>query len=542
MSVSNDHYVKNNLDVTGNISVLGIVDGRDIASDGIAQDSHIDNDEKHRLINDLSTSTTELWSSNKITDLLDTKVDLSTKNVAYGYAGLDGNNVIPNIHIPPLALTKPILYDNLTDRDADVANVEMGDVAIVVDVQKSYIYSGSGYIELVTTGSISSINGKSGGSVQINTVDIPEVTNLYYTETRVSANTDLVSNTNRITSLESFVHTWYESESQETCDEVFPSSINEITSTSQGTSFTPISGTYRCTLNTQFELTKGGTIISRVPAAINNTIDQLNVLTYVAHAAAYGAGEVLTAGNYYIAGATTHTGILEFDAQNDSDALFIIKCGAAHAVEVNASYILSNGAKSSNIIWYVVGALSVGANVTIRGTFIGDAAVGIGTNCILDGRLFTTNGAITTGNVMALPVDDTYSIDLGVSSQFVLFSIFGDITNPLPGTNPSIINSGIIACGTGTVLGFSPYDGTYTVDPETDPTIRVLFGIYNGVTLVPSSLTYKETKLIGKYYSISASCTLVSTGDVISAKVGIDSEKGGVIITNRTLFASRIFS
>jgi hypothetical protein len=510
----------------------------DISFNGVAETvkTHVGLETKHRLINDASNSVTELLSSSKILSEMSLKLDVSNFNQPFGYAALDAAGYLPNTLVPPIALTKPIVYSSIAARDADVANVQAGDVAIVIDVGKTYMYTGNAYTEMISTGSIATINGKTGGSVMIYTSDIPEVTNLYYTEARVSANTDLVSNTDRIATLE----TWYESASSETCTEVVPSSISEITSVSQGTSFTPSTGTYRVTFNAQFEITSGGSAVSKAPAAIQSLIDQLDLLTYTAHAAAYGAGEVLLAGNYYLAGACTQTGVLEFDAQNDADATFVINTGAAYSVAVGSTYVLSNGAKSSNIIYRVVGALSFGANINIFGTYVGSAAVGVGVNCVLEGRLFTTVGAITTTDTMGLPPDDTYAFDLGAAAQFVLFDVLGDITNPTPAVNPSVITSGAVACGTGSVLGFPPYDGAYTVDPETTPTVRIRFGIYNGSVISPSSLTYVENIILGKYYSVSAATTIVSTGDLISAKVSVDSAKGGVIVTNRTLFASKL--
>jgi hypothetical protein len=523
-----------------NLYVKELLVKTDIKFSGIGETvkTHLESDSKHRVINDLGDSLTELWSSTKIVTDLGLKLDASNFNVPFGYAALDASGLLPNILVPPITLTKPIVYADLVERDNDVGNVEPGDVAIVIGVGKTYMYAGigMGYVELISTGSIATINGKSGGSVMLYTNDIPEHIDLYYTEARVSANIDLVSNTNRILSIEP----WYESTSSEVCTEVFPSNITEIASASQNTSFTPIAGTYRVTFNAQFELTKGGTVVSRCPAAITNLIDQLDLLTYTAHAAGYGAGEVLLPGNYYIAGATTHTGILEFDAKGNPNATFVISGGAAHAIEIGASTVLSNGAQACNIIYHIVGALSAGAGVTIIGTFVGEAAVGIGVDCILDGRLFTTNGAITTSDVMALPTSDTFAFDLGVASQFVLFSILGNITNPVPGTHPSIINSGIVACGDGTVLGFPPYDGIYVTDPDTTPALRIMFGIYNGETISPSSLTYVENTVPGKYYSVSIATSIISTGDPISARIGVDSDKGSAIVTNRTLFARKL--
>jgi hypothetical protein len=285
-------------------------------------------------------------------------------------------------------------------------------------------------------------------------------------------------------------------------------------------------------------MTKGIKINIRTTTAIIALKAQLNALTYTSHGDVY-ASETLFAGNYYIAGATTHTGILTFDAQDDPNATFVIKCGAAHAIGVGATNILINGAKASNIFYYVIGALSAGVNADVVGTFIGDAAVGIGVGCTLTGRLFTTLGAITTGNIMGLPTEtDSHPFDLGIASQYVLFSISGNISNPSVITNPATITSGNVACGTGTVVNFPPYDGIYNTD-ESDVVMRIVFGIYNDNVLSNSSLTYVENKTAGKYYSVAMSTTIVNNGELISARIGVDSDSGTAIVTNRTLYGVR---
>lgn len=99
------------LDVVGNIAVTGTVDGRDIASDGATQDSHIADATLHRIINDAGTSATELWSASKIdTELTnqthvaaditdfntaaDARITLQAGN-ANGLATLDGDGKVP---------------------------------------------------------------------------------------------------------------------------------------------------------------------------------------------------------------------------------------------------------------------------------------------------------------------------------------------------------------------------------------------------------------------------------------------------------------
>ena len=93
------------------------------------------------------------------------------------------SGIIPTEFIPPISISTPTVYASIATRDADT--VEVGDVAIVIDVGKSYVYSGTNYVELITTGNIASINGKTGGSVVIDTSEINESgDSRYYTAAR----------------------------------------------------------------------------------------------------------------------------------------------------------------------------------------------------------------------------------------------------------------------------------------------------------------------------------------------------------------------
>jgi hypothetical protein len=110
---------------------------------------------------------------------------LATKGQTEGICPLSGG-LIPSGHIPPLAITSATVYASIAARDADSSVLE-GDAAIVTDVQKSYIFDGSVYVELLTTGSIATINGKTGGVVTLNTAEVPESGDArYYTAARAA--------------------------------------------------------------------------------------------------------------------------------------------------------------------------------------------------------------------------------------------------------------------------------------------------------------------------------------------------------------------
>jgi hypothetical protein len=64
------HRFDHDIEILGKLSLTGTVDGRDIASDGTNQDSHIADNSLHRTINDSGYATTDLWSADKISSEL----------------------------------------------------------------------------------------------------------------------------------------------------------------------------------------------------------------------------------------------------------------------------------------------------------------------------------------------------------------------------------------------------------------------------------------------------------------------------------------
>ena len=107
--------------------------------------------------------------------------------------------VLPTSVLPPIAITDTYAVANEAEMLA--LDVQKGDIAVRGDVSRSYInqtggnQSMSDWQELMTpTDLVLSVNGKDG-VVQLVTTDIPEGTNMYYTDERVSNNEDVAQNT-----------------------------------------------------------------------------------------------------------------------------------------------------------------------------------------------------------------------------------------------------------------------------------------------------------------------------------------------------------
>jgi hypothetical protein len=141
---------------------------------------------------------------------------------------------------------------------------------------------------------------------------------------------------------------------------------------------------------------------------------------------------------------------------------------------------------------------------------------------------------------MGIPPTTTSKIPLGPAVDFVLFSSSGNVRNPSPTTNPSIIQSGAVSTNNGIVSGFPPYNGTFSPDSTSNPIVRASFGIYNDGVLVDTSIRYKQESLVGNFFTIVSSCVLVNNNKPISVKAMILSLEGSIIVTNRNLYAIRL--
>lgn len=125
-----------------------------------------------------------------------------------GIAPLDTGGKIPNSYLPDLAITDVHVVADNSARDA--LSPQSGDIAIVTGTNTTYIWTGSAWQEMLTApDGVTSVNGKVGPVVSLTTTDIPEGSNLYYTDARAKAavindastnGTDVGWSANKITS------------------------------------------------------------------------------------------------------------------------------------------------------------------------------------------------------------------------------------------------------------------------------------------------------------------------------------------------------
>jgi hypothetical protein len=122
--------------------------------------------------------------------------------------------------------------------------------------------------------------------------------------------------------------------------------------------------------------------------------------TKLSHSPAFGLGELLYPGVYYIGAAGSLAGTITLDGRGDSNAVFVFKFAGAFSIEAQSKVIFTNGTQHQNVIWLggagvTTGAISLGANSYMKGTmFSHNGAVIAGAGSNVEGRMFSTAGAI----------------------------------------------------------------------------------------------------------------------------------------------------
>ncbi len=174
---------------------------------------------------------------------------------------------------------------------------------------------------------------------------------------------------------------------------------------------------------------------------VYNQLDTLTPDIQLLFPAQFGNSLVLTPHTYLMNGATVLTDTLFLDAQGNPDAVFAIKInGGALSTSTYANVVLMNGAKAANVFWKVEGAVQINDYSNFIGTIVcNNAAVSLKTGVVLNGRAFTTSGALSTAAV-------TVTIPPGCSSL------------------PSNIWTGLVSTDWNTIDNWSGVVPTSTID------------------------------------------------------------------------------
>jgi hypothetical protein len=315
-----------------------------------------------------------------------------------------------------------------------------------------------------------------------------------------------------------------------------------------GMTISPPAGTYLVSFNSQYNYSPGPTISAPVPVStaqgvndLQAAYDQIVALTTTKtpHIAVFGNGETLTAGVYTTDAAAAFLGTLTLDGQNNPNSVFIFRIGAAFNSGAGATVLLTNGASACNVFWVAEAAIGLGAITKMKGTIISHgAAVGAGAGCIIEGRMFTTAGALTLDNLTLTIPQNCSAINLGVLATFGMFTSLGNIANTAisalkgdVGTHSGLISNLPTSMVTGTIF---PPGGTAQITTVLTPLTVGLatFSIYQNGSLIANSNRSRISTVNAADISLQAIAT-VTTGQAIDIRWKTD--QGGLTLGNRIM-------
>lgn len=97
-------------------------------------------------------------------------------------------------------------------------------------------------------------------------------------------------------------------------------------------------------------------------------------------------------------GFLTLTGTLTLDAQNDPNAVFIIRSDGYFTAAASSSISLINGTNPENVFFIVGGYLTLGASASFAGNILATGDVNFGVNASVQGRIFSKAGFVQFGD------------------------------------------------------------------------------------------------------------------------------------------------
>jgi len=137
-----------------------------------------------------------------------------------------------------------------------------------------------------------------------------------------------------------------------------------------------------------------------------NTVNLIPLDIELLYPAQFGHNLVLTPHTYLLNAATVLTDSIYLNAQNNANAVFLIKINGALTTSTYAKVLLINGAQAKNVFWQIEGAVLISNYSEFKGTIIcNNGAVELTSGVQLIGRALTTSGAMSTAAISAqLPV------------------------------------------------------------------------------------------------------------------------------------------
>jgi len=245
-----------------------------------------------------------------------------------------------------------------------------------------------------------------------------------------------------------------------------------------------------------------------------------------------GNGATLTAGTYFVNSGASLAGELILDAENNPNALFVFQIQGAFSSSALSQVTLINGAKACNVFWKIEGLVDMSSGTKMKGTVVANnAAILMGINSTLDGRLFSTTGAITVNGIVAkLPLGCTRPALTGPAAPIlgstVCYALFSGNQNV---TNEGVtFVTGDVGTNVGSTTGFNALNVTGTIhsnpDTSTAQCATDLLPVYSYLNTLPTDIELLYPAQFGNDLLLTPHAYLLNTATVLTNNLYLDAE------------------
>ena len=132
---------------------------------------------------------------------------------------------------------------------------------------------------------------------------------------------------------------------------------------------------------------------------VHSYLNSLLVDIELMYPATVGNKLVLTPHTYLLDAGTVISDTLFLNAQNNTNAVFVLLINGALSTGVDATIELMNGAQAENVYWVVNGDVSLNTDSKFVGTIVSDSGtINLASGVELNGRALTTNGIFNTND------------------------------------------------------------------------------------------------------------------------------------------------
>jgi hypothetical protein len=195
------------------------------------------------------------------------------------------------------------------------------------------------------------------------------------------------------------------------------------------------------------------------------------------------AGMTLAPGVYCFASSAANTGLLQLDAQGDSNAVWVFQIASTLITGSASTVTVINSGQACNVFWQVGSSATLGTTTTFVGNILALTSITLQTGASLSGRVLAQTGTVTLASnavsvcsLAGLPTPTTLTTQASAAVQL------GGLIH-----DTATLSGGVAPTGTITFQLFGPNDATCTAAPAFTSTVTVAGnGSYTSANFTPS--------------------------------------------------------